>query len=779
MECTTFDSDILTTLSTPDIKEIQLLSNGNGCISILNDNSSSIYSDNRFLQDFDTYWDELGDRLSISQTVHDSVMQEMVKAVCEEAKDKIISKEREISLLTSKLNKYKNIDVDIKMPNFSVIDDEITRAVFRLRQGLMEAGIDLCYQAQFERFRASMEEQIQALKGEVQDRKIDDLFSVWNFGFEQINHIFGVLKATIVENHWEHELQKEVSGIVFRTYFEGFYEEFETKLQEKLGAWKSVLQEFNTLREELNLISKSLLESDIISSAVKVKDHDIAAVSGTEKTSIEKEMATLEVYLKHMSKEDTIDYFKGEITKMRRQHETAMHEKTEELFKLKRELLKVKNSSPLRKDKDFEYVKQRLPEVIAKLDEVMLKEVQLRVSCADKVEEIRRLECRINHLVSENRNLKDLLQDSRKAQFLSDEGFLGNVLKHSTETEVLKGGIDRLLGENKNLRDLLENTRKVQSLSEEELLGRINELSAEVEDFQILSEVGTMVNQTLLAEIFYESSSKFEDLKTQMDIEHKRSCIAEQKQRKEKSSVRIDRDIQKLNEIISIYLDENEKFTIETDSRLAKQNRKIELITGDIETLREKLKTQFGPTLDSKREIELTNNKLHEALVQATQYEMELEKQRELIDRNRKENQKMTSLFQRKEKEGKLVVDFVSDFMEKFLAKLTEFENRLQHSIGNSENRLRSLATQIGTLAQQSSQSRRNELLYKEMLEIRTSNLAKAEAEVDLLGDEVDALMSLLGKIYIALDHYSPVFVHYPGVMEVLKLVKRELQGEI
>ncbi|KAJ4781038.1 WPP domain-associated protein [Rhynchospora pubera] len=779
MECTTFDSAILTTPSTPDIKEIQFLSNGNGCISILNDNSSSIYSDNRFLEDFDTYWDELGDRLSISQTVHDSVMREMVKVVCEEAKDKIISKEREISLLTSKLNKYKNIDVDMKMPNFSVIDDEITRAVFRLRQGLMEAGMDLCYQAQFERFRVSMEEQIQALKGEVQDRKIDDLFSVWNFGFEQINHIFWVLKATIVENHWEHELQKEVSGIVFRTYFEGFYEEFETKLQEKLGAWKSVLQEFNSLREELNLISKSLLESDMISSAVKVKDHDSATVSGTEKTSIEKEMATLEVYLKHMSKEDTIDYFKGEITKMRRQHETAMDQKIEELFKLKRELLKVKNLSPLRKDKDFEYVKQRLPEVIEKLDEVMLKEVQLRVSCADKVEEIRRLECRINHLVSENRNLKDLLQDSRKAKFLSDEGFLGNVLKHSTETEVLKGGIDRLLGENKNLRDLLEKTRKEQSLSEDELLGRIDELSAEVEDFRILSEVGTMVNQTLLAEIFYESSSKFEDLKTQMDIVQKRSCISEQKQRKEKPSVRIDRDIQKLNEIISVYLDENEKFTIETDSKLTKQNRKIELITGDIETLREKFKTQFGPTSDSKREIELTKSKLHEALVQATQYEMELEKQRDLFDRNRKENQKMSSLFQRKEKEGKLVVDFVSDFMEKFLAKLTEFENRLQHSIGNSENRLRSLATQIGTLAQQSCQSRRNGLLYKQMLEIRTSNLAKAEAEVDLLGDEVDALMSLLGKIYIALDHYSPVFVHYPGVMDVLKLVKRELQGEI
>lgn len=38
------------------------------------------------------------------------------------------------------------------------------------------------------------------------------------------------------------------------------------------------------------------------------------------------------------------------------------------------------------------------------------------------------------------------------------------------------------------------------------------------------------------------------------------------------------------------------------------------------------------------------------------------------------------------------------------------------------------------------------------------------EFQVDLLGDEVDALLSLLEKIYIALDHYSPILQHYPGV---------------
>lgn len=36
--------------------------------------------------------------------------------------------------------------------------------------------------------------------------------------------------------------------------------------------------------------------------------------------------------------------------------------------------------------------------------------------------------------------------------------------------------------------------------------------------------------------------------------------------------------------------------------------------------------------------------------------------------------------------------------------------------------------------------------------------------QVDLLGDKVDYLSDLLEKIYIALDHYSPILKHYPGV---------------
>uniref|UniRef100_A0A3Q7EW54 Uncharacterized protein n=1 Tax=Solanum lycopersicum TaxID=4081 RepID=A0A3Q7EW54_SOLLC len=50
--------------------------------------------------------------------------------------------------------------------------------------------------------------------------------------------------------------------------------------------------------------------------------------------------------------------------------------------------------------------------------------------------------------------------------------------------------------------------------------------------------------------------------------------------------------------------------------------------------------------------------------------------------------------------------------------------------------------------------------------------------QVDLLGDEVDTLLRLLEKIYIALDHYLPVLQHYPGIIEILKLIRKELWGD-
>jgi len=85
------------------------------------------------------------------------------------------------------------------------------------------------------------------------------------------------------------------------------------------------------------------------------------------------------------------------------------------------------------------------------------------------------------------------------------------------------------------------------------------------------------------------------------------------------------------------------------------------------------------------------------------------------------------------------------------------------------------LKDQCKHLTKEGNLLKKKALWYKEIAETKGSNLQKAELEVDLLGDEVEALTDLLAKIYIALDHYSPVLQHYTGVMETLNMIKKHI----
>uniref|UniRef100_A0A0E0FEG1 WPP domain-containing protein n=1 Tax=Oryza meridionalis TaxID=40149 RepID=A0A0E0FEG1_9ORYZ len=123
-------------------------------------------------------------------------------------------------------------------------------------------------------------------------------------------------------------------------------------------------------------------------------------------------------------------------------------------------------------------------------------------------------------------------------------------------------------------------------------------------------------------------------------------------------------------------------------------------------------------------------------------------------------------------------LEYVLVSMEKLSKSYSDFESRLAQSMKRNEIRLTNIICQFNPLVQQVAVLKKKEFWYKQILEIKCSNLQKAEAEVDILGDEVDALLSILGKIYIALDHYSPVLKHYPGVTEILNLVQKALKGE-
>ncbi|KAF8392088.1 hypothetical protein HHK36_022429 [Tetracentron sinense] len=102
--------------------------------------------------------------------------------------------------------------------------------------------------------------------------------------------------------------------------------------------------------------------------------------------------------------------------------------------------------------------------------------------------------------------------------------------------------------------------------------------------------------------------------------------------------------------------------------------------------------------------------------------------------------------------------------LREFPELLVDFECMVHEKIGWNIWRLDEVKYQLDPLVELVASLRKKELLYREAFMRRCYNLQKAEAEVDLLGDQVEALLGLLEKIYITLNHYSPVLQHYFGL---------------
>ncbi|GLT35707.1 hypothetical protein SLA2020_101350 [Shorea laevis] len=206
--------------------------------------------------------------------------------------------------------------------------------------------------------------------------------------------------------------------------------------------YESLRQEISSLRQELDAISKYLsnhevgqlsphgsLDFDEELSSSKRVDHLHRKVTGnlvSTSTSIrqgngkhEESVITMPenvdaAQLKHLSREELVSHYKNEMEKMKRNHDYKVHEMAEDYHNLKREFLKLKERGPslsLRKDRDFDILRKKIPEVILKLDNILVPNEKLPAfgNNADG------LDCsrdRLESLLLENRRLRDLFTDA-------------------------------------------------------------------------------------------------------------------------------------------------------------------------------------------------------------------------------------------------------------------------------------------------------------------------------------------------------------------------------
>ncbi|KAM0948622.1 putative WPP domain-associated protein [Dioscorea sansibarensis] len=791
----------------------------------------------KLLDDWDSYWDDLNSRLTVSRMVSNSVVKGIVNAVMEDASEKIALKEAELTLLNEKLMSCdsnvvgdKNSQSVLMMPELSRMIVEPQGTNLELCSCYFDGNSHFQFDEKMSRLRVKSEEQFLKLKDEIRNLRggesLDEGKAVARFCnidgcvnaleetlatmYERIGGNFFSLKPVVADQQSEDGLRNEIGSIMV-----GLQDEFEKGLHEQRTLvntfnekWQKHVSELSSIHQELDAFSRSLFSSEsgfLFSQSntecleewnnAKRKDHHISrnvmgksCLSHSDENcnplmdkSDEAVKKTIDVtvspLLRHMTKDELIGYHTAEMTKMRRQHESALQEKTEELFSLKRELLKEKGSSPshFKKEKEFELLRKKISEFLGRLD-VMLSENGKFPVCDDQ-------DVLVNFM-----NKIDTLLALTKSKDVASSRLSCRAHHHSPAEIDLQKRIKKLELDIEDAKIEASITNEVQKIALRNLVEEIEScLEAEEMENEFIQEiyltiyVGTIMHA--LSSVHPAVGKWYEE----------KNCMEAALLEKEKSlSFQIEEN-EKLEHVISsisTLLKEKENFASEAASRFIEQKKHLDLASQEIEMLRDIVNKQETLILENRIEYDLVKGRLDEALLQIQDYRFEINK----LDQNTKffmdaldgaEKQKsiLHTIIQEKnssviskEKDQTEQMKSILFSMTELSRIIEEFECRLACDVGKNETRLNILNEHCGQLVQQADLFKRESLRHRQKYEVMCSDFQKAEIEVDLLGNEVDTLLTILEMIYIALDHYSNVLQYYPGVKEILDLLRRELK---
>ncbi|PON54783.1 WPP domain-associated protein [Parasponia andersonii] len=866
--------------------------------------------DVEILADWDSYWQDINDRLTVSRMVSDSVIKGMVTAVTEEAAENIAQKELEVAGLKEMLHVYRVAMDEKETVGSLAMEHESKGATERVRCSFSEAVTEHDrMKKNLGSLRNAGREQLMKLKKEINqirecssikrigsnselglggilhensserwydmDKTLDSLKTTLETVYKGAEDLVHLSKTSLQEWKQEQEFQAEIEALVMGNCIRSLEQEFEETLWDRISGdkgiiWYGRMKEFSSIREALDVISKSLCISEaghLIShgslegeawSNGKMNDtfhHRVLSNHVTPSHSISEENGKLDELqasksensvpgrLKHMSKDELVVYYNNEMTTMKRNHESKVQEMTEDYFSLKREYLKEKGSSSLlKKDKEFDMLRKKIPEVILKLDGILAANEKLPV-ISSNAESLSSLKDRMEIILAENRQLRESLTDKKKE-------------------------VKRL---SRQVSDAVERMGK-HSLSEAKLLNTIRFLKSAIEDLHIEASIGSDVFTCLLNEITDEMKCIVEGSLVEYNVmrelyesvinevshnaQHTSQCIIEDsdvqpiimqglsevifreswKEAKDKLSmlnmkyideneVRVSlekkvletektletevAETERLKLEILAHVDEKEKLAQDAATALQSEKERFQSATEELEYLRLQICQQQTLISKSSNESDAMKGDLAAALKELELYKVDICKLNKELELNKvdicklnkelelaseelreaneerstllavtQEKQNAMSLREANDMEVRKQMESIAILVNGLSKAATDFEHKVIADISKIYLRLKNVSSQSRLLIQKANILRRTGLLYKQRLDRRCSDLQKAEAEVDLLGDEVDTLLSLLEKIYIALDHYSPILQHYPGIIEILKLVKRELNGE-
>lgn len=713
---------------------------------------SALYE--KFILDIDSYWDELNDRLNVSRMVSDSVVKGMVNAIVEEANEKIALKDVEIAVLNKKLESCNSNVVLVQnsvpitmLKSSSMMESEISDRLKSFESYSSSHG-DFKFSDSVSQLRMFVETQIQLLKKDFQhlktcsentwpcsctithegntfnffleiDKKIDDLRRVLAIGFEQISELVYSLKAMSSEFQWEDELQSQVASIVLQDFIGNLRDQYETKLYnqtlsikalDKKGQYK--VSELSTLRGELHAILEELNNHDNFEdwSVAKRKEHFPSKLVRNHMVPSEVEENGIFLMdrsgefgehmldiadlpqLKHMNKEELLAYCKNEMVNMSRQHDSALQEKTEELFRLKRKFLKEMGSSPFRKDKEIEHLRKKLPEFIAKLDEI-LGEIKMPPSIYNHDDELQNFKERIQNLFSENNHMQSLL------------------MKKTNELKYLSAQISDV-----------SNQESIHSSMEANYFRQIRKLESDIEDVQTEAKIRDSLCSTILRGFIRECNHTMKDTENEINstieiytaifrvviseaisamnpavswyLEEKLSLEALALEKALKLVVEENQKLKQLAATNLLLAKEKEKIASEAGSTAMLQKQQLDFAKQELDMLRNQIHMQELQFSDYVKESSSLNCKLNEALQKICNDELEMnkvkenlsdalkeaEKQKAMLLSVLEEKQKKLSSFLEKDREHVKQLETINTFMSVISQSFEGLERRLIES---------------------------------------------------------------------------------------------------
>uniref|UniRef100_K4A633 WPP domain-containing protein n=1 Tax=Setaria italica TaxID=4555 RepID=K4A633_SETIT len=583
------------------------------------------------------------------------------------------------------------------------------------------------------------------------DERFNALKLLMGAVFRQAREMLGSVNASASDLQWEHELQLEVFSATIGECVNGLQEELERRLYEQINItntmsrnWKEAIAQFAAMREDLGALCKLLLpsvpEAHISNSkhessgsrsnrwkynffGKKTKEDRSPRAEDSKSFRKQKSFGAKDViseksdfrHLNGRTRDEVISYFKSEISKLKRMHESALQEKTEELFRFKRE----KGSHSLKNDLEFEPLRKKIPEIISRMDQIISKNIKVPAICMthDELDERCRLTSRIDALYYENQHLRGLLADKMK-----DVKALSSQLSEAS-TEL-----------------------SLQLSSEEELLRQIDKIRQEYEELRIEGDVRDELYQAVTRQLLDDSKNSMDG--AALNFSAKMSSLESVISEKDKELYLYNEENHRLKDKLA----ELEKGCLtqnhQEDPEVIKQES-TEIVLRDIE-----VEPRTSPRRSNGHNLQYDELvKLNSSL------EIESGVLKEIDMKNVDHSSSLT----KKEQEKQMECILVS--IMKLSKEFVEIEKKL--SVERTENRSEDLSDHCSHMVRQAVVLTKIGLWYKQMLETRRFELQKAEAKVVILGDKINAHLSLLQKIYLTLDRYSPTLQHHPGVSTV------------